>query len=233
MVISGVALVPYFGWGIYTLRLRYRYHEELTFAAEAGTLGAVFVFYVIELMLFRMTLNNMPLQLMFAILGLILSGAALYGPMLVSLGSRLVVDVIVPGDRSVTNEPRFGPAEALERQGDYEGALQEYLVISRIFPRESSVLLRIANTMVRLSREEEAVNWFERALSFMNSPEKSLQVTNRLSSMYNNQLGRPADSVRVLEAYLVKFPKSEYAESVGERLQRMKTTAAEDQRECV
>lgn len=233
IVISGVALIPYFGWGIFTLRLRYRYHEELTLVAEAGTLCGVVVFFVIELLLFRLTLSRMPIQFMFAILGLVVSGAALYGPLLVSFGSRLVVDIIAPGDRTPTNEPKFGPAEALERQGDSEGALHEYMVMARIFPREPSVLLRIANTLVRLSREEEAVEWFERALALMKSPEKSLQVANRLSSLYNRQLNRPADAVRVLEEYVERFPQSEYADNVHERLARLKQTDNEDHRECV
>lgn len=225
-ILSGLFLVPYFAWGIYTLRLRYRYHEEMRPAIEVSTLFVVALFLAIELVLLRVYVSEMPVFYIFAILGLFVSSSALYGPMVISLVSQLMVDAIMPGDRSKTREPQFGPAEALERMGDYEGALREYLVIARIFPKESAVFVRIGDMHAKLSHPEDAVQWFERALKSMSSPEKSLQIVNRTFSIYRRDLGKPGEGARVLEEFLARFPSGECADSVRERLSNIKESAA-------
>jgi len=223
-ILSGLLLIPFVGWGIYTLRLRFRYHEDIHLGVEAITLGAVAIFYAIEIYLLREYMGYRHVFYIFAVLGLVVSGAALYGPMGSSLLSQLVVDTIAPGERSKTREPRFAPAEALERENDYEGALREYMVIARIFPQEPAVHVRIADAYMMLSRPEEAVRWFERALRCIASPEKSLQITNRLCEIYGRQLGRPDEVARLLSAYLDRYPEAEYAVSVRERLRRLETS---------
>jgi tetratricopeptide (TPR) repeat protein len=217
-VFSALLLIPYFAWGIYTLRLRFRYYEDIPPAIEAVSLLGVAVFYAVEIHLLRVYLGPLRVYFIFAVLGLMVSGAALYGPMIVSLLSQLLVDVIVPGERSKTREPRYEPAEALEREQDYEGALREYMVMARIFPQEATVHVRIAECYMQLARPAEAVQWFERALKHMDSPESSLEVTNRLCEIYHRQLGRPQEGGRLLEAYLLKYPDAEYAGSVRARL---------------
>lgn len=218
-------VVAYFGWGIYTLRLRYRFHEDISPWVETLTLMLVGVFYIAELFLLRRYLAHTPTHFVFALLGLLVSGAALYGPMAVSLVSRLVVDVMLPAERSKTREPRYAPAEALERAGDFEGALQEYIVIARVFPRDAAVLVRIGNLHARLGKPQDAVAWFERALTCVESAEKNLQIANRLCALYNRDLGRPDDAVRVLQTYLARFPAAEHADSVRDRLERLKNPA--------
>ena len=224
-ILSGLLLIPYFGWGIYTLRLRYRFHEDLAPALEGISLGVVALFYVCEVFLLKVSLGHMGVYLVFAILGLFVSGAALYGPMLISFLSRLLVDLIIPDERSKIHEPQYGLAEALERDGDYEAALGEYLVIARIFPKDAKVLVRVADNYAKLDRFEEAAQWFERAIKLLDLPEKSLAVTNRLCEIYSRQLDRPQDAVRVLEAYLDRFPEAEYAPAVRKRLERLKEPA--------
>jgi tetratricopeptide (TPR) repeat protein len=222
-------LVPYVGWGFYTLRLRYRYHEELPLYTEAITVGVILVFYLVELYLLKWSLEEVPVFMMFAMLGLFVSGAALYGPLGVSLFSRLLVDLVMPAERSKTHEPRYSPAEALERQADYAGALSEYLVIARIFPRDATVLTRIGEMHMKLERPEEAVRWFERALVCIDSAEKSLNVTNRICTIYSRQLGSPHETLRLLAEYIEKYPDTPYAVSVRERLERLKENG---QRPC-
>lgn len=220
-MVSALALIPYFGWGIYTLRLRFRYHEDISPILEALTLLAVAAFFAVEILLFHAYMRENQIFYIFAMLGLVVSGVALYGHMGVSLLSQLMVDTIAPGERSKTRELRFGPTEALEREGDYEGALREYLVIARIFPREAEVHLRIAEVYINLSKPEDAVVWFRRALGFIESPERSLEVTNRLYEIYNRQLGNPEEAGRMLEAYLTKYPDAEYSGAVRSRLERL------------
>lgn len=223
-IVSGLVLIPYFGWGIYTLRLRFRFHEDINPAIETVTLVAVAVFYAVEIYLLRAYMGYHQVFYIFSVLGLIVSGAALYGPMGVSLLSQLLVDTIAPGERSKTLEPRFEPAEALERESDYEGAVREYMVIARIFPHEPTVHIRIGEAYMMLLKPEEAAPWFHRALKCLESPDKSLQVTNRLCEIYNRQLGRPEEVGRLLEAYLNKYPRAEYAASVRERLKSLEAS---------
>ncbi|MCX5771231.1 MAG: hypothetical protein NTZ09_13320, partial [Candidatus Hydrogenedentes bacterium] len=166
-------------------------------------------------------LAAVPLFMIFAILGLFVSGAALYGPLGVSFFSRLLVDLVMPAERSKTHEPRYAPAEALERDCDYAGALNEYLVIARVFPRDPAVLARIGEIHMKIEQPQEAVRWFERALVCIDSAEKSLQVTNRLCTIYSRQLQSPLETQRLLAEYIGKFPDTPYAVSVRERLARL------------
>jgi tetratricopeptide (TPR) repeat protein len=166
-------------------------------------------------------MGQMYVFYIFAVLGLIVSGAALYGAMAVSLLSQLLVEGIMPAERSKTREPRYAPAEALERDEDYDGAIQEYMVIARLFPRDPTALLRIADLYMKLMQPEDAANWFERALPHLDSAEESLEVTNRLSEIYQRHLERPADAARLLDAYLKRYPGAPYAPSVEERLRRL------------
>lgn len=218
---STLFLVPYFGWGFYTLRLRYRYHEELSLLSEGATAGALLVFFLVELYLLKWSLGSLPVLMIFSILGLFVSGAALYGPVLVSLCSRLLVDLMMPAERSKTREPRYAPAEALERDGDFAGALNEYLVIARVFPRDATVLTRIGEMHMNLGQPQEAVRWFERALVCIDSAERSLQVTNRVCSVYARHLESPHEVRRLLSDYVEKFPEAPYTVSVRQRLVRL------------
>jgi tetratricopeptide (TPR) repeat protein len=134
----------------------------------------------------------------------------------------LLVDMLMPPERSKTREPRYAPAEALEQQADYAGALGEYLVIARIFPRDPAVLTRIGEMHMRLDEPREAVRWFERALVCIESAEKCLQVTNRLCTIYSRQLESPHETQRLLAEFIEKYPDTPYAVSVRERLARLR-----------
>lgn len=236
IALSAVGLVPYFGWGLYSLRLHFRYHEEFRPAVAAFTLGGVLFFYLIETSLLRVYLAKQPAFFIFALLGLFVSGAALYGNMVVSLISQLLVDAVAPGERSHTREPHYGPAEALERLGDYEGALEEFLVIARIFPREPKPVVKIAEMQIHLHEPEKAAKWFERAVRMIHSPEESLQVTNRACELYLRQLDAPMEAIRLLEDYLDRFPKSEFEGRVEDRIHRIEEQMAapkDEKREAV
>lgn len=219
-LLTGAAFIPYFAWGFYVLRRRYRYHEDMPLRVEALTVTALLLFLALETRLLHRFMDDSPGYFFFAVLGLLVSGAALYGSMAISLTSQLIVEMVMPSERSKTFEPSYAPAEALERQEDWEGALQEYLVIARMFPREPTVLLRIAEAHLRLGRATDAAAWFERALNHIDTPERSLHVANRLCELYNRQLERPNEAIRVLETYLQRYPDAEHAESVRERVKR-------------
>lgn len=220
-LLSVMFLIPYFGWGIYVLRQRVRHDIELNHILEIATMVGLVVFYAVEIALFRSAMVNMPVLFFFSALGLVVSTAALYGPMAVSLLSYVIVEAVMPGGEKQVLEPKYGPAEALERQGDYEGAVKEYMVIARVFPKDPTAALRIADNLMKLSQPEEAAPWFARALARLQSPQKGLLVANRLFDVYYRHLDRPADGIKVLETYLAKFPDAEQAETVRQRLKAL------------
>lgn len=221
-IISGVFLIPYVGWGIHTLRLRLRYHEDLPPSVEVFTLAGVTLFYIVEMFLLHAYLRRMPVLYAFAILGLFVSGAALYGPMAISLLSQLMVDSVMPKERSKTHEPNYAPAYALERQSDFEGALREYMVIARIFPKDPTPITHIAELEVHLSHPAEAARWFERAFDMLDSEEKCLHVVNRLYQLYVRELDNKAAAEAAMNRYLSRFPNAAHGESMRLRIERLR-----------
>jgi tetratricopeptide (TPR) repeat protein len=219
-VLVGTALlmIPYIGWGIYMLSQRYRYHEEAGPLTEAITLLCVVMFMTLQIVLLNTWLSKNPLVFVFTLLGLIVSMAALYGHMAISFTSRLIVEAVTTSDEGVANAPRLGPVEALERERDHEGALQECLILARIYPREPSVHLHAAENLLQLDRPEEAVDALERALKYVDAPEKNLLVMNRLCEVFLHDLGDPGRAVAVMQRYLKRYPATPYAQSLEQRM---------------
>lgn len=216
--IASVVLLLFFVWGSFTLHWRFRRQEELPPLLEAGTLLGLVLFYAIEIGQIGQWMRSQPLTYVFTVLGLFVAGLALYGHMVISLSSRLIVDIIAPGGESVQDRPRFGPAEVLEKQHDYDGALQEYLVLARIFPRHPQVHQRIAESLIHLARYEEAAHWLERALKYVGSDDKALPILSRLCDVYDRYLKQPEEARKALGAYLDLHPDSEHANTVRERM---------------
>ena len=219
-------MIPFLAWGIYTLRVRFQFHEDFAPKVEAITLVFITVFLTVEFVLLRTWMANSPVLYLFSIVGLIVSSAALYGAMLVSLASHLLVDLVSQAEPDDSDTPHYGPAESIEQTGDHEGALQEYLVIARIYPKDASAMLRVASSLAKLSRYSEATEFFEKALALLRDEERALRITNRLSDIYHRQLNRSDDAVRVLENYLARYPDSTRLEAVQKRLARIQDTGS-------
>lgn len=167
-------------FGIWSLRQRFRRYEEWAVRTQMIVLLAVLVFYVMEIMTLRLLLVGEPLYFMFALLGLVAAGLALYGHIAVSFLSRLMVELIVPDNPAARLTPRLGPAEMLEHEEDWEGALNEYYVLAHIYPGDALIYGRIANNLLRLERPGEAIKWFERALKHTSQPNDALVLLRRL-----------------------------------------------------
>lgn len=213
-----ILLVPYFGWGIHALRVRYRFHEELSLVAEAMTLLGLLLFYAVEISLLQEALRESRLQMMMAVLGLITSGVALFGHVAISFLSRLIVDAVVTGPDTRDDRPRLGPAEALEKQQDYHGALNEYFVIARMYPKDDILHLRIAALLVKLSRAEEAIPWLTRAAKCVGTEDRALSVTNRQIDLFEHHLARPDEARAALGAFLDRYPNAKEAPALRARL---------------
>lgn len=227
--LSILLMLAFLAWGIYTLRERYVRHEDLPQHIEVATLIGVVIFLALELVLIRVWMGSIEVFYAFTALALLAASTALYGPTFVSVVSRIVVDMLHPPNEQHAEEPHFGPAEALEGEGDYEGALREYMVIARVFPKDAEAAFRVAGVLCELERFEEAADSFTRGLTLCAEPERALLATNRLADVYQHQLGRTDKAAETLEGYLEKFPQVARAELVRRKLDRLtaKTAPAE------
>ena len=202
-------LIPYLGWGIYTLRLRYRFHSELEGWVEWITLVAVLITNFSFLNIMKTDMGHNPGFFAFTLLAMLTAFAALYGPMLVSRISHSFVEFTHPEQMPEEISPDFAPAESLEDLGDWDGALQEYTVLARIFPKEPEPVLRMANTLIELNRWEEAASMMERGLNQLNDETRSLRLTYRLVTLCSERLNDIERSVHAIDTHISTYPDTE------------------------
>ena len=222
-IIATISLIPFFGWGLFSLIRRYRYHEESSALNEIVSLLGLIAFFGLESNLLRGMLDSAA-SYIFSLLGLFVAGAALYGHIIVAFMSRLIIDVVSSDGTDDRDRPRFGPIEALEYQGDYESALQEYLVMARIFPHDASVYARMAQCQLQLEDAEGAVTSLRHGLKRVRSAEKAFVLTSRLVEILDRHLDDAAGAAQALAHFADTYPDCEEAntargrmDNVGER----------------
>lgn len=220
--------IPYLLLGVYILQQRLGRHEEFRPSVEAAMLAGVVVFFTVQYLLLNAWLGRSPLKMFFATAGLSISVLALYGHLGISLVSHALLDMVMPESKSHLAQPRYGVAEACERQGDFEGAVREYRAISQMFPKDATSALRLADNLLKAGRSEEAAQHFERALSLLDNEDRALSVAFRLTDLYNRDLHKPSQAQHVLESYLQRFPAAGRADAVRTRLERMTAMHAAD-----
>lgn len=218
VIILAALLVPYFVWGIYALQLRYLRHYDWPMHIEAASLGALMLFYAMAFPVLRLYLSETPAAMMFAMLGLLASGFALYGHMAISLTAKLVVDSVTHSGEVAASSPRLGPAEALERQRDYDGAYNEYLVLARMYPHDVQVKVRLADVLLKLDRKQEAAEWFERVMKKCDSRDTFSLAATRLAELAERELGDVARARKGLQQYLAAFPSAPDREAMEARM---------------
>ncbi len=221
MILTSILLLGFFGWGVYTLNRRLRYRDEFSLTTELITLSAVLIFYVLEIDQLRDILRGSLLLQMFGAVTLFVSGIALYGHMIISFGTRLLVETVSQGEDFAPDQPRFGPAETLERQHDYAGALQQYLVLARIFPSHAAVSLRVAQCHIRLEHPTDSVPWFQRALRFSQDQQERVLVLNQFCEALEAKLDDRQTARHVILAHLEQYPNCPSAASLHRRVERL------------
>ncbi len=220
-----VLLIPYVGWGIYLLRMRFHYREELPPLLEAVTLVAVGVALAIEIYFLNMWLQESVLQLVFAVLGLVTSAMALYGHLLISLLSRAIVGMMAPQEHIASDRPRLGPVEALERAGELDAALNEYRVLARIYPHDPSLPWRIAELLTQLSRETEALPWYERAMRRAHGAKAVARVVHRYCDVLLHKVQQPHLAADALTTFCERFPETPEAAQAYVRMAQLMAEA--------
>lgn len=221
-VVTVLLMIPFLAWGIYLLRERYLLHHELPFRIEVYSLLGVIGFLTVQLMLIRAWMGDVSAFYAFTALALAAASTALYGPTLVSVVSQEIVNLMHPPREEHVDAPNFSLAEGLEARGDHEGALREYMVTARIFPKDAETAFRVGHVLIELERFEEAAASLERGLHQSTDPERALLATNRLSDLYRERLGRVDDAARTLQAYLDHYGDSPRAELVIRKLERLR-----------
>ena len=223
-VLSGLLLIPYLTWGIYLLRQRLVYDVELDRAVETFTVAALVFFFIFEFSLLNVWLANSPIKMVFSTLGLVASGFALYGPLLLSFGSHLLVDLIMPQERFDPNVPQYGSAAGCELRGDFAEAAEEYAAIARMFPRDDHAPLRAADNYMKMAEVEKAIPFFKQGMRNVRNASEALRIANRLCEIYHRQLGQTEEAKEVLATFLDRFPDCEYAHSVQLRIERLQAS---------
>ena len=225
-ILAVILFLPFFCWGLYTLHRRFYYHEDLSWAIEGATLSFLLLFYFVEIRGLRLLHAGHFVLYIFTLLGLFAAGIALYGHVAISFTSRILVDAVLASHDTAPDQPRMGPAEMLERQKEYAAAIQEYLVLARIYPRRPEIHRRIAENYLCLNEPQEAIPYFKRALKYSPKNEQQLPTLNRLCEVYEHHLGVPEQAHALLLEMLRKNVDTAYAEMLQRRLEHLESIAA-------
>ena len=214
-------------FGTWSLHKRFQKHEEWSLRSQSFVLLGVMLFYLLEIPTLRFMMHESVVQFIFTLLGLLVAGLALYGHIAVSLISRLMVEFLIPDNPAAASTPRLGPAEALEGQGDWEGALHEYYILARIYPNNAMISVRAANNLLRLNRNEEAATWFERAIKYTNKAEDNLALVRRLCDTLES-LQQPERITEVLRLFAERFADHESVKNIVNDLANSSTGISEN-----
>ena len=97
---------------------------------------------------------------------------------------------------------------ALERQGDFEGALTSYRLAFRDNPADSRILLNMAIAFTKTGQPEEAVRHYKRALEL----DTSLVGAHYGVAFLLLKRGENQQAAEHLRAFLARPPKGPHAE---------------------
>ena len=220
-VMAGLLLIPYLCWGVYVLTHQLRENADFPVSVELATIAGLVIFFLVELPLLRMWLSPSPLWLFAASAGLIVSCAALYGPLMFSFASHAIVNIVMPSGQKRVQGPEYGPSEGLERNGLFEDAGHSYAAVARAFPKESTPALRAADNFMKIGDTEQAAEWFEHGLANLSNSKQAMPVAFRLFEIYSRMLHDDESARVVLETFLVRFPDTDQITSIEKRLNRL------------
>lgn len=200
--------------GVWLLHRRFALLEELSPRAQVVVVCWAALTCGIELIVLRGTLQRTPVLYIFTAIGFFVAAFALYGHVGVSLLSKLLVDTVFhPGDDGV-ERPRTGSAEALERLGNHEAAVREYLALARIYPGDPELWISAGGNFVQLGQPHEAVACFEKAIALLQSPGEAQLVFWRCAALLQRETNGPAKCAALADEFVRRFAGSREADTV-------------------
>lgn len=218
-----------FFWGLFLLYQKWIKKYDYPVWLDLLSLIIMFAILGFELVQLKEWLRNYLLLYILSFLGLLVAAAALYAQSFISLISTIFMSLIQPGEESAPDIPRFGPAEILERQEDFTGALNEYFVLARIYPYNPSVHLRIADIYLKMDNPRDAMNWLKKSLHYLKKDKDVYLIVARYCDIAN-KLGDIDSALTMLDYYLNQYPESTYAKSILERKKKLNTTTTKEKK---
>lgn len=134
-----------------------------------------------------------------------------------------LLERIVPawtGAAKVDVEPSFDKAEALERRGDLEGALREYLRAVEARPKGWQARARLAELLLRTGQRQKGEAELRRASDLAKEPHARAPLVFRLSDL-RRDAGDLEAARRILKMFLAQEPPEPYHAHAVERLSRL------------
>lgn len=205
-VSGGVILTLFLGFGIWSLHVRFHLQQEWSVRRQIAVLGVVLLFFGYEIIMVRQLIRDDIALFIFTLLGLLVAGMALYGHLAVSLLSRILVELILPDYPGISSTPQLGHAVRLEKQGDWEGALQEYFVLVHIHPGNPAVLARITANLICQKRYTEASHWFDRLVTYAEHPDDARALLEQMAAAFTDEKDQPLLRNGMLR-FLQRFPQ--------------------------
>lgn len=203
---GGVLLALFLGFGIWSLHERFHRQEEWGVRRQLLLLAAVIVFCSLEILTLRELMRDDVVLFIFSLLGMLVAGMALYGHLAVSLLSRLMVELILPDHPVGSDRPRLGPAENLEKQGNWQGALHEYFILAHMYPGHPEILSRITHNLIRQKRYVEGLYWFERLVKHAKRADEAAALLKEFIAVFTRE--EDLFSLRnVMALFLQRFPR--------------------------
>lgn len=190
-VTGGVILALFLGVGIWSLHVRFHLQQEWSVRRQLVVLGMVLLFFGYEIITVQQLIQDDIALFIFTLLGLLVAGMALYGHLVVSLLSRILVELILPDHPGISTAPQLEHAAQLEKQGDWEGALKEYFVLVHIYPGNPAVLSRITANLICQKRYTEASHWFDRLVTYAERPDEARALLEQMAAAFTDEKDLP------------------------------------------
>jgi tetratricopeptide (TPR) repeat protein len=107
--------------------------------------------------------------------------------------------------------PDYSHAEALEKRGDLDGAVEIYKEAIFTDRRHPLAYLKLAGIRVRMGPHEEAIDILRRSLATARfTPHGEAMAIREIHEIFSTKLGDPARAAPDLARYLDRHPGAQY-----------------------
>ncbi|HOQ90589.1 MAG TPA: hypothetical protein PLX03_10670, partial [Candidatus Hydrogenedentes bacterium] len=200
---------------------RFQRREEIPPMHEVAALGCALILGGLEMRFLREALERFPVYYVFSAIGVLITLSALYGHLVASLISRLLLEWITTGTESDIDRPLFGAGEACMRRGDYANAAREFTVLARLHPRDPAVFLRLGEALAHTGDHRRAVAAFLRCAQLESNSSRALHALRRATDCLSPDNPEQKKQFRdASDKVLQQFPEDTHLASQVEAMDR-------------